>query len=226
MPGRVPGMNRLAEDVFQLPLMPRDAINSYLIGDVLVDAGTAGSAKRILREIHGHAVTAHTITHAHIDHVGGSKKVVDALDIPMWAPAGDAAAVEAGKPDAADNVLKPVAGQSGWRPVPVARRLQEGDEVGPGFAVLDVPGHSPGQVAYWRESDRTLICGDVFFHMSLLTLRPKLREPIAPFTNDPARNRDSMRRLAALRPELVLFGHGEPLRDPDTLKAYADSLPQ
>jgi hydroxyacylglutathione hydrolase len=218
-------MNRLAEDVFQIPLAPRSAINAYLLGDVLVDAGTAGSAKRILRALQGHGVVAHALTHAHIDHAGGSKKVVDALDIPMWAPAGDAAAVEAGKPDAADNMLRPVASRSGWRPVPVARRLQEGDEVGPGFAVLDVPGHSPGHVAFWRESDRTLVCGDVFFHMSLLTLRPQLREPIAPFTNDPARNRESMRRLAALQPELVLFGHGIPLRDPAKLKAYADALP-
>lgn len=174
-------MNRLTEDVFQLPLAPRSAVNAYLVGDVLIDAGTAGSAKRILRELQSHAVVAHALTHAHIDHVGGSKKVVDALDVPVWAPAGDAAAVEAGKPDAADNLLEPVASRSGWRPVPVARHRQEGDEVGPGFVVLDVPGHSPGQVAFWREADRTLVCGDVFFHISLLTGRPRLREPLGPF---------------------------------------------
>lgn len=219
-------MNRLTEDVFQLPLAPRSAVNAYLVGDVLIDAGTAGSAKRILRELQGHAVVAHALTHAHIDHVGGSKKVVDALDVPVWAPAGDAAAVEAGKPDAADNLLEPVASRSGWRPVPVARRLQEGDEVGPGFVVLDVPGHSPGHVAFWREADRTLVCGDVFFHISLLTGRPRLREPLGPFTVDPVQNRASMRRLAALKPELVLFGHGVPLRDPAKLSAFSDALPQ
>ncbi len=54
----------------------------------------------------------------------------------------------------------------GGRMVPAAkarrvdRALAEGDEVA-GFRVLDTPGHSPGHVAYWRESDGVLICGDV-----------------------------------------------------------------
>jgi hydroxyacylglutathione hydrolase len=40
------------------------------------------------------------------------------------------------------------------------------------------------------------------------------------------RNRQSARRLAELEPQLVLFGHGEPLRDRAKLKAFADSLPR
>lgn len=40
---------------------------------------------------------------------------------------------------------------------PVGRRLREGDEVA-GFTVLDVPGHSPGYIALWRESDGVLLC--------------------------------------------------------------------
>jgi hypothetical protein len=35
-----------------------------------------------------------------------------------------------------------------------------------------------------------------------------------------------MRRLAALEPRLVCFGHGRPLRDPAKLKAFADQLPR
>ena len=72
-------------------------------------------------------------------------------------------------------------------PHPVARALVEGDEVA-GFTVLEVPGHSPGHVAYWRESDRTLILGDVLNGMNLLTGRRGLQEPPAVFTPDPARN--------------------------------------
>jgi hydroxyacylglutathione hydrolase len=45
------------------------------------------------------------------------------------------------------------------------------------------------------------------------------------FTVDMARNRRAAKRLAALQPELVLFGHGEPLRDPAKLAAFAESLP-
>ena len=51
---------------------------------------------------------------------------------------------------------------------PVDRRLREGDEVA-GFKVLDVPGHSAGHVAFWRESDRVLILGDVLNNMNVTT---------------------------------------------------------
>jgi hydroxyacylglutathione hydrolase len=107
---------------------------------------------------------------------------------------------------------------------PVARRLKEGDEVA-GFTVLETPGHSPGHVAFWRETDRTLICGDVLFNLSLLTFRAGLREPPGALTPDPALNRRSARRLAELRPELVLFGHGPPLRDGEHLARFVESLP-
>jgi glyoxylase-like metal-dependent hydrolase (beta-lactamase superfamily II) len=108
-------------------------------------------------------------------------------------------------------------------PHPVARRLNEGDEVA-GFAVLDVPGHSAGHVAYWRDSDRTLICGDVFTNIDTITGVPGLHAPKTFFTPDPERNRESMRRLAALEPKLVCFGHGRPLRDPEKLKRFTDRV--
>jgi hypothetical protein len=106
----------------------------------------------------------------------------------------------------------------------VARALREGDDLGHGFAVLETPGHSDGHVAFWRESDRTLVAGDVLFNMHVLTTVPGLREPPTILTRDPQRNRESARRLAALEPELVLFGHGPPLRDPVALKAFVDGL--
>ena len=106
---------------------------------------------------------------------------------------------------------------------PVARRLREGDEVA-GFPVLEVPGHSPGHVAYWRERDRALILGDVLNNVDPRTGRKGLREPLEIFTPDPVRNRESIRRLAALEPALCVFGHGAPLRDPGALTRFADSL--
>ena len=64
------------------------------------------------------------------------------------------------------------------------------DEVA-GFAVLDVPGHSAGHVAFWRESDRVLILGDVLANMDQYTGIPGLHEPKPALTPDPARNRES-----------------------------------
>ena len=100
-----------------------------------------------------------------------------------------------------------------FEPVPVERELREGDVVGPGFVVLDVPGHSRGHVAFWREADRLLIAGDVFFNLNVLTTVPGLRPPLARVTADPALNRRSMRRIAELEPSIVGFGHGPVVRD-------------
>jgi hydroxyacylglutathione hydrolase len=61
--------------------------------------------------------------------------------------------------------------------------------------------------------------------MNLMTGIRGLQEPPSVFTPDPARNRESARRLAALEPELVCFGHGPPLRDPAKLSEFIAALP-
>jgi hypothetical protein len=65
----------------------------------------------------------------------------------------------------------------------------------------------------------------VLFGRHPITGRPGLYEPPARFTVDPERNRDAIRRLAALRPRLMVFGHGRPWRDPDALARFAEALP-
>ena len=205
-------MLRVADDVFLLKT-PRYAINTYLVGDVLIDAGTNFDGKRILRELRGSAVSAHALTHAHPDHYGSSHRVCETLGIPFWCPAGDAEMVETGRQVIARSRIAPLLERAPTPAAhPIARRLVEGDDVA-GFRVMDAPGHSPGQVAYWRERDRTLILGDVLTGMHLLTTKPGLHEPPGILTPDPVRNRESARRLAALEPALVCFGHGPPLRD-------------
>lgn len=208
-------MRTLADGVHQLKGFPPNTINVYLVGDALVDAGTPGAKKRILTQLAGHDVRTHVVTHAHPDHFGSSHAVCEELEIGLWIGAADAEAVEAGRPAPAQGRLPGLLAKMKMPPGhPPVRRLQEGDSVGD-FTVLDVPGHSPGHIALWRESDRTLICGDVFFHL------PNLRPPPDFLTYDPERNRASMRRLAQLRPALALFGHGPPLRDPDRLARVA-----
>lgn len=43
---------------------------------------------------------------------------------------------------------------------------------------------------------------------------------------DPARNRQSARKLAALEPALVCFGHGPPLRDTQRFVEFVAALPK
>jgi glyoxylase-like metal-dependent hydrolase (beta-lactamase superfamily II) len=212
-------VKQLADDLWQLSGFPADAVNVYVIGDVLVDAGTRIDRGRILKQLQGRKISAHTLTHAHPDHYGSSHEVCERLGLPMWCGADDAEAVEKGKTVFKGGRLIP-----GPKAHPIARRLQEGDEVA-GFEVLHTPGHSPGHVSYWRESDRTLICGDVMWGTNPFLMRGPIREPFSIITPDPKLNRESARRIAALEPALVCFGHGPPLRDPAKLATAVAKLP-
>lgn len=213
-------MQQLVDGVWQLSGFPRYAVNVYVMGDVLVDAGMRYDRRRILRQVRDRRLTAHVLTHAHIDHYGASKAVCEALGIPLWCGAEDVEAVQAGKMVGQHGRMLP-AGPA----MTVSKALREGDEVA-GFTVLDTPGHSPGHVSYWRESDRTLICGDVMWGWHPFLLRGAIREPVPRFSPDPPLNRESARRIATLEPALACFGHGPPLRDPAKLAAAVAKLPR
>ena len=223
-------MDQLAPGLLHVPGRPSFAFNVYVAGGVIVDAATRHGARRILRAVDagGVAVTAHAVTHGHCDHQGSSAALVAKLSVPFWGPAGEVAALESGAvgPLGPDNVvtrwqLKNWAGPA----VHVDRPLREGDALDAGFVVLETPGHSPGHLSFWREEDRVLIAGDVLFGRHPLTGATGLHEPPERFTIDPARNRAAIRRLAALRPALTVFGHGRPWRDADALQRFAEALP-
>jgi glyoxylase-like metal-dependent hydrolase (beta-lactamase superfamily II) len=220
-------LRQLADDVYMLGGWPPNAINVYVLGDVLIDAATRRAERRIMRQIEGRGLSAHALTHAHPDHQGSSHAICERLGIPLWCGQGDVPAMEApGLGATTPTGWSTFVQRRFWMgpPHPVARALVEGDEVG-GFTVLESPGHSPGHVSYWRESDGVLIIGDALFNLNMLTGRPGLSEPPAAFTPDPARNRESVRRLAALRPRLVCFGHGPPLREPERLAQFVARMP-
>jgi len=222
-------VKRLAGGVWQLTGFPPHAINEYLLEDVLVDAGARFSRRQILKDLRGHKLSAHALTHAHADHQGASKRVCEELGVPFWVGERDADAAERPQlirerqPDLLINKVfwKAMAGPGH----PVDRRLAEGDEVA-GFRVLDVPGHSRGHIAFWRASDGVLVLGDVLNSQNSLTGFPRgLRLPPDFFTPDPERNRRSAKRLGELEPRLVLFGHGPPVRDTNKFVDFCATLP-
>ena len=219
-------MRRLADGLEQLRGFPPNAINVYLLGDVAVDAGSRHAARRILRQLRGRRLAAHALTHAHPDHQGSSARLCRERGLPLWCGEGDIPAATSGdiarfQPDRTINGVMHRAFSGPGHPVD--RALSEGDEVA-GFTVLEVPGHSAGHIAFWRERDRALVLGDVLNNMNLRTGMPGLHEPPEAFTPDPQRNRQSARRLAELRPALACFGHGPPLRDPGRLADFVASL--
>ncbi|MCG6954473.1 MAG: MBL fold metallo-hydrolase [Gemmatimonadetes bacterium] len=213
----------VAPGVLRLSPLPLDLVNMYLLDDVLVDAGGGLGTKRILAALRGHRVSALALTHAHFDHHGGSHAVCEALGIPLWCGEEERPAVEAGDgsllyPDPSRCIAR-VARRLGGPPHPVARVLREGDTVG-SFTVLATPGHTPGHLAFWRQRDRVLVLGDILFHRNPVTLRHRLMFPYRFLVYDYEQNAAAARRLAALEPAVVCFGHGEPLRDPDLLHAF------
>ncbi|MDX6638834.1 MAG: hydroxyacylglutathione hydrolase [Solirubrobacterales bacterium] len=221
-------MKQLADSVWHLDTVPMpNAVNAFVIGDVLVDAGGRRSARKILRQLDGHEVSAHAITHAHPDHQGASDELCTRLQVPYMVgerdvPAAmDSSLIRKRQPD------HPVArfydsfftgpGRT------VDRVLRAGDEVA-GFEVIDVPGHSAGHIAFWRAADGVLVAGDVVNNMDIWTGIPGLHEPKPYLTPDPVENRRSIRKIADLEPKLLLVGHGPPFRNPKRLSEFAAKL--
>jgi glyoxylase-like metal-dependent hydrolase (beta-lactamase superfamily II) len=217
----------VAADVWRIALLEPDLVNVYLAGDVLIDAGGRLMSKRLARALDGRTVRAHAVTHAHFDHQGCSHFVCERYGVPLWCGEGDRAAMESGNLGLVLPRGRPLMAwlhRSLAGPAhPVARTLVEGDEAG-GFKVLATPGHTPGHLAFWRERDSVLILGDVLFHRNPVTRSRGLSEPFRWATYDPAANLLAARRLAALKPRVVCFGHGAPLRNPGALTVFVSAL--
>jgi glyoxylase-like metal-dependent hydrolase (beta-lactamase superfamily II) len=224
-------MKEIATGLYQIPLLPRNSINAYLIDGYLIDAGIRSSGKKLLQAIDAYGrdkIKAHVLTHAHPDHNGASAFICDTLQIPLWCGEKDVPVMESGNvtesfpnPDSlmARFQQRFMAGAK----YPVTRALEEGDWVGE-FQVIDAPGHSPGHIALWREPDGALIVGDVLFNMNLWTTQVGLREPPAMFTSDVRQNQASIIKVANLRPKVVCFGHGPPLYETQKLSKMAQEL--
>jgi hydroxyacylglutathione hydrolase len=216
------------EDVQRLALAPRGALNAYLLGDVLIDAGLPGQGAAIVRMLGARPVGRHVLTHPHLDHAGGSAHVCRAFGLKGAAcGAPDLADLRAGRsPELAlRSWLAPLSRALG-RFTPVAgTELADGATVGLGFVVVPTPGHTPGHVSLWRAADRVLVAGDALMGLNPLSGRPDLRLPPRFDQPDPAAVRASARRLATLDPQIVFFGHGLPLTDAaDRLNAFAATL--
>jgi hydroxyacylglutathione hydrolase len=220
-------LKELADGVWRLDEVPRPTINVYLAGDVLIDAGRTWDEGRIRKQTADRELSMLALTHVHPDHQGSAKAVCEERGIPLACHVDDVDAMEGRRPVQEanpGNVFNKVIRRM-WEgpPYSVARPFAEGDRIA-GFEVIHAPGHARGEVIFWRESDRVAICGDVVRNMTYVTTRSGVREPPDAFTGDVAENRRSIRKLAELRPELTLPGHGPAIEGYDEISALADSV--
>jgi glyoxylase-like metal-dependent hydrolase (beta-lactamase superfamily II) len=218
-------MQQMATDVWRLASW-RPLINVYLAGDVLIDTGRRQDGKRILAQLDGRSLELVALTHAHADHQGSAHQVCERHGVPLACHADDVDAVEGRASMAGASAMGRLATRLwGGPPHPVARTLREGDEVA-GFRVVHAPGHSPGEVIFFRDSDGVAICGDVIRSMSYATMRAKILEPPDAFNDDTEQNRASIRKLAELGPSLILPGHGGAVRDMGAFERFVSTLPR
>lgn len=217
-------MQEIVKGVCQLSGFPKDMFNVYLVEDVLVDAGTRWAKSRILRQIRGRRLSMVALTHCHPDHQGVAKMVCQQFKVPLACHADDVPAME-GRARMVPGHWIVRLGERVWAGPPhkVDRVLRDGDEIA-GFRVVHAPGHTPGHVMFFRESDRTVIAGDVLANIHFLSRKPGLRTPPQAFNHDAAEHRRSIQKLVDLKPSVVCFGHGEPLYDMSALERFAEGL--
>ncbi len=95
--------------------------------------------------------------------------------------------------------------------VEVAGTVEEGDEIA-GFRVIDLPGHAPGLIGLYRDSDRLAFVSDCFYTLDPQSgLKGGARVPHPAFNLDTEQARDSMRKLAAMEPSVAWAGHADPV---------------
>jgi glyoxylase-like metal-dependent hydrolase (beta-lactamase superfamily II) len=106
----------------------------------------------------GVATAAILVTHADVDHVAGVADLAELSAAPVWMPSGEADVLRTGETRGGTRV----------RPHQPEHEVTGGDLVdvaGMSFEVVDVPGHSPGHVAFYL--DGRLFSGDLLFERSV-----------------------------------------------------------
>ncbi|HEY5044615.1 MAG TPA: ester cyclase [Solirubrobacteraceae bacterium] len=97
-------------------------------------------------------------------------------------------------------------------PVQIAGTVSEdeGDEIA-GFRVIDLPGHAPGLIGLWRESDRLALVSDCFYTLDMWGRGCPASVPWDTYNYDTGQARESMRKLAAMEPAVAWPGHAKPI---------------
>jgi glyoxylase-like metal-dependent hydrolase (beta-lactamase superfamily II) len=197
----------------------------YLIageeGPVAFDSGLKGTGAEILAAADA-PLERVILSHAHVDHRGGAAE----LGAPVYCHPDEVADAEgdAGRRytdyslienEQVRELLPQLHDAWDGGPVEITGTIGDGEEIA-GFQAIHIPGHAPGQIALFRQSDRLLLAADLVFTMDPETGRPASARVPHPFSNwDTEVARESVSRLAPLGANEVWLGHAEPLTGED-----------
>ncbi|GAA3378791.1 MBL fold metallo-hydrolase [Streptomyces sannanensis] len=183
----------------------------------LIDAGNVNAAAEIEDAIRGLGLDPGNIrrivlTHCHRDHVGAAEELADRYGAEVLAHRLEAAVIRGEQP-----VPEPVL--LDWErplyahgltvpeapPTRVDREVEDGEALGfgDGAVVVYSPGHTDGSISVHLPRHGVLFTGDAVAGVG--------QAMVGVFNTDRERAVTSFRRLAALAPAVVCFGHGDPL---------------
>lgn len=215
--------------------LPTSFVNVYLVGEprgpwTLVDTGLplfSGKVRDAAWRRFGRKPRAIVLTHGHFDHASNARALAEEWDVPIYCAALEMPYVT-GRSDypPPDPTVGGFLGNASRlmpnSPLDLEPRLRELPASGlleemPGWTWLPTPGHSPGHVSFFRESDCILLAGDALATADMdswigaVTKQRKLWRAGTPFTCDWTAARESVRQLAELRPRVIGAGHGLPM---------------
>ncbi|WP_375491024.1 MBL fold metallo-hydrolase [uncultured Jatrophihabitans sp.] len=239
MPSSSPHVTQVADGVWSATGTDTNWVLLRDGSDVtLIDAGYPGDADAVeasVREIGARPedVRALLITHAHVDHIGAAGRLLERYGVPAYTDAVEVGHAhrdhleQANERDVVRNLWRP--GALPWvlrimragatkdvavahaQPFPAAGADGRLDLPG-GPVPVATHGHTSGHTAYWLPQAGAVATGDglVTAHALLRGTGPQLLPAFFNHGDVVA----ALDPLAALDADLVLPGHGDPLRRP------------
>lgn len=184
---------------------------------ILIDTGAGRSIKTVIENIETAGIDPSTIkrvvfTHNHIDHIGGMVYLKDNFDVTFYMHQLDAPAVEMG-----DNIIT-AATMYGidLPPIPIDVKFSKTEfslDIGDTrLILLHTPGHTPGSISPYIDIDgkRIIFAQDV--HGPFMDI----------FNSDIKSWRKSMKKLKALKPDILCEGHYGIFSPREKALAYID----
>jgi hydroxyacylglutathione hydrolase len=227
---KVPRLEPIAPRVWLLRGGLTGVMNVYLIEDdgqvVVFDAGEKGMAQAIaaaaarlggIRQVVlGHGDTDHRGSAPALSKVAPVVCHPDAVEQAQGSGGRDYWQME--KLPAAVRLLHRFTHRFIWDggPVSISGTVRAGERIA-GFEVVELAGHAPGQIGLWRQSDGVALVSDTVYLTNMAGRPTAAHVPHEAYNQDTERARESIRRLAALRPKVVGVGHLGPMTGPDVV---------
>lgn len=221
-------------------------VNLYFVQDqtsdrwILVDTGTGFAGSRIQKmaaRLFGKDSRPEAIilTHGHFDHVGSVEELAAIWEVPVYAHPMEMpyltgrSSYPPAEPAVGGGLMAWMSGLYPIDPIEIHKYVkplpQNGKVPGlSGWTWLHTPGHAPGHVALFRESDGLLLSGDALVTtkaesaVAVLSKQEHLSGPPAYLVYDWGAAGKSVRKLAELKPQIVASGHGPVMQGEDVAK--------